>query len=140
MTSIGVFYRIGELANIANVSKRTIDYYTSLGLLHAQRTKSNYRIYDEEAVKHLRLIEEYKKMHLPLYEIKRKLQMKDNNHSLEKIVVEKQMETVTNQIKQLQKDLSDLLPIIDQYKKDPLSKKLNEEGSALIESLLKITS
>ena len=50
------------------------------------------------------------------------------------------METVTNQIKQLQKDLSDLLPIIDQYKKDPLSKKLNEEGSALIESLLKITS
>jgi len=44
----GVFYRIGELANIANVSKRTVDYYTSLGLLHAQRTKSNYRIYDEE--------------------------------------------------------------------------------------------
>ena len=79
-------------------------------------------------------------MHLPLYEIKRKIQMKDNNHSLEKIVLEKQMETVTNQIKQLQKDLSDLLPIIDQYKKDPLSKKLNEEGSALIESLLKITS
>jgi DNA-binding transcriptional MerR regulator len=89
---------------------------------------------------HLGLIEEYKKMHLPLYEIKRKLQMKEDNHPLEKIVVEKQMETVTNQIKQLQKDLSDLLPIIDQYKKDPLSKKLNEEGSALIESLLKITS
>ena len=61
-------------------------------------------------------------MHLPLDEIKRKLQMKDNNHSLEKIVVEKQMETVTNQMKQLQKDLSDLLPIIDQYKKDSVVK------------------
>ncbi|WP_338470538.1 MerR family transcriptional regulator [Niallia sp. XMNu-256] len=136
----GVFYRIGELAKAANVSKRTIDYYTSLGLLQAQRSESNYRIYDEEALVLLKQIEEYKKMHLPLHEIKRKLQLKENNQSLEKNEVEKQMETVTIQIKQLKNDLSDLLPIIHQYKKDPMSKELNEEGAALIQSLLRITS
>ncbi|WP_223881742.1 hypothetical protein [Niallia endozanthoxylica] len=50
------------------------------------------------------------------------------------------METVTNQIKQLKHDLSVLLPIISKYKQDPMSKKLNEEGTALIESLMRITS
>ena len=79
-------------------------------------------------------------MHLPLHEIKRKLQIKENTNELQITDVEKQMETVTNQIKQLKNDLSDLLPIIKQYQKDPLSKKLNEEGTALIKSLLKITS
>jgi MerR family transcriptional regulator, copper efflux regulator len=79
-------------------------------------------------------------MHLPLHEIKRKLQIKESNASLEKTEIEKQMETVTIQMKQLKNDLSDLLPILHQYKKDPMSKKFNEEGAALIKSLLKITS
>ncbi|KAA9031626.1 MerR family transcriptional regulator [Niallia endozanthoxylica] len=130
---------MGELANLANVSKRTIDYYTSLGLLQAKRSNSNYRIYPEEALNDLKLIEEYKKIHLPLHEIKRKLEL--NNHTeLQDRDVEKQMETVTNQIKQLKHDLSVLLPIISKYKQDPMSKKLNEEGTALIESLMRITS
>lgn len=135
----GTFYRIGELAHLANISKRTIDYYTSLGLLQAKRSKSNYRIYPEEALDDLKVIEEYKKMHLPLHEIKEKLEFK-KHVELKDRDVEKQVETVTNQIKQLTIDLSVLLPVISQYKLDPLSKKLNEEGTALIESLLRITS
>lgn len=59
--SNGALYRIGELASIANVSKRTIDYYTRLGLLKPQRTGANYRIYDENAVNELQFIEECKK-------------------------------------------------------------------------------
>jgi len=78
-------------------------------------------------------------MHLPLHEIKRKLEL--NNHTeLQDRDVEKQMETVTNQIKQLKHDLSVLLPVIGKYKQDPISKRLNEEGTALIESLMRITS
>ena len=71
----GAFYRIGELAQLANISKRTIDYYTSLGLLQAKRSQSNYRIYPEEALDDLKRIEEYKKMHLPLYEIKEEIRI-----------------------------------------------------------------
>lgn len=108
-------------------------------MLQAQRSNSNYRIYPEEALEDLKLIEEYKKLHLPLHEIKRKLEL--NKHiELEDRDVEKQVETVTNQIKQLKNDLSVLLPVISKYKKDPMSKKLNEEGTALIASLVRITS
>ncbi|MCQ6273375.1 MerR family transcriptional regulator [Bacillus sp. V3B] len=130
---------MGELASLASISKRTIDYYTSLGLLHAKRSKSNYRIYPEETLNDLKIIEEYKKMHLPLHEIKEKLEFKKHVY-LKDRDVEKQMETITNQIKQLKNDLSVLLPVISQHKQDSMSKKLNEEGTALIESLLRITS
>ncbi|RZU46698.1 MerR-like DNA binding protein [Krasilnikovia cinnamomea] len=38
--------RIGELAQQAGVSTRTVDYYTSLGLLQpAERTDGGYRLY-----------------------------------------------------------------------------------------------
>ena len=73
--------------------------------------------------------------------MKLKKRLEFNKHvELKDRDVEKQVETITNQIKQLTNDLSVLLPIIRQYKLDPMSKKLNEEGTALIESLLRITS
>lgn len=43
-------YRIGELAVRCGLSRRTIDYYTQLGLLQpAARTTGNYRLYDADA-------------------------------------------------------------------------------------------
>lgn len=105
--------------------------------MQAKRSKSNYRIYPEASLDDLKMIEEYKQMHYPLHEIKRKLELK-HQHRLEDSEVEKQMEIITNQIKQLKNEISVLLPIISQYKEDPLSKKLNEEGTALIQSLERI--
>ena len=134
----GAVYRIGELANLANVSKRTIDYYTSLGLLNAKRSKSNYRIYPEDALDDLKTIEEYKKVHLPLHEIKGKLELKNHN-KLQNREVNSQLKTLTIQMKQLNQDLSMLLPIIQHYKHDSMSKMLNQESAALIESLAKMT-
>lgn len=40
--------RIGDLAKATGVAKRTIDYYTNLGLLQAERSRTNYRYYGEE--------------------------------------------------------------------------------------------
>ena len=107
----GAVYRIGELANLANVSKRTIDYYTGLGLLNAKRSKGNYRIYPEDALDDLKTIEEYKKVHLPLHEIKGKLELK-NHTKLQNREVENQLKRLAIQMKQLNNDLSMLLPII----------------------------
>lgn len=43
--------RIGELAARAGVSTRTVDFYTSLGLLRpAGRTAGNFRLYDPTTV------------------------------------------------------------------------------------------
>ncbi|MFB6465197.1 MerR family transcriptional regulator [Cytobacillus sp. Hz8] len=134
----GAVYRIGELANRANVSKRTIDYYTSLGLLIPDRSEANYRIYSEDALVDLYFISECKKMHIPLDEIKRKLELKKASN-LHKGQMEKQIRTVTQQMKQLENDISVLVPILEKLD-DEQKQKLSSEGAALLKSLLKISS
>jgi MerR family copper efflux transcriptional regulator len=43
--------RIGEIAAQAEVSTRTVDYYTSLGLIRpAARSGGNYRLYDPTVI------------------------------------------------------------------------------------------
>ncbi len=90
----------------------------------------------------LRFIEECKKLHLPLEEIKRKLEMKTKReiHTGE---VEKHIDTVTLQMKQLHQEISVLMPLIntlDDEQKDDLSKKLTAESTALLRSLSSLTS
>ncbi|MBX9971806.1 MerR family transcriptional regulator [Cytobacillus firmus] len=133
---------MGELANIANVSKRTIDYYTSIGLIKAKRSKSNYRIYSEEVLSDLRFIEECKLLHFPLEEIKRKLEMK-TKREIQTGEVEKHINAVTLQIKQLHQEIAVLMPLIntlDDEQKDGFSKKLTIESTALLRSLSDLSS
>jgi MerR family copper efflux transcriptional regulator len=136
----GAVYRIGELAALAMVSKRTIDYYTSLGLLKAERSKSNYRIYSDESLDTLKFIEDCKSLHYPLDEIKRKLEMKKavDLHELE---VEEHVKAVNQQIIQLRSDLFDLLPIMEHLSEPQKEKFINNLSllnAALSNSLLKI--
>ncbi|NHM31801.1 MerR family transcriptional regulator [Bacillus sp. C11] len=132
---------MGELACIASVSKRTIDYYTSIGLLNAERSKSNYRVYSEEALADLKFIEDCKVLHYPLDEIKRKLDIK-RAKKIRESEVEKHISAVSQQMKQLHEDLSVLLPLIekmDQQLKEDFEKTINLQGTALIKSLLNLT-
>ncbi|WP_051591044.1 MerR family transcriptional regulator [Bacillus sp. UNC438CL73TsuS30] len=137
----GAVYRIGELAERANVSKRTIDYYTSIGLLSAQRSKSNYRIYTEDSLQDLQFIEECKSLYYPLDEIRRKLDIKK-----EKIIdseVEKYVKSVTQQMKQLHNDLFDLLPLLeklDDGQREKLTNHLSLLRTTLLKSLLNVTN
>jgi DNA-binding transcriptional MerR regulator len=49
--------RIGEIAARAGVSPRTVDFYTSLGLLTpAARTAGNYRLYQPDTVERITTI------------------------------------------------------------------------------------
>lgn len=99
-------------------------------------------MYSEEVLADLRFIEVCKSMHIPLDEIKRKLELKSNTvmHTKD---VERQIDAVTQQIKQLHNEIAVLLPLInclDEDQKDDLSKKLNTEGTTLIKSLVSLTS
>ncbi|MGW4031619.1 MerR family transcriptional regulator [Streptomyces sp. NPDC004838] len=47
--------RIGELAERAGTTTRTLRYYESRGLLTARRTENGYRVYDEDD---LRLVQQ----------------------------------------------------------------------------------
>ncbi|MEH7333629.1 MerR family transcriptional regulator [Neobacillus drentensis] len=138
----GAVYRIGEIAEIAHVSKRTIDYYTSIGLLRAERSKSNYRIYTDEALNDLKFIEECKSLHFPLDEIRRKLEMRKAG-SIRLSEVDKHVCAVTQQMKQLHSDLFDLLPILeklDEQQKEKLINNVSLLRSALKKSLVSVTS
>ncbi|MGW6422075.1 helix-turn-helix domain-containing protein [Nocardia sp. NPDC055053] len=62
--------KIGELAARAEVSTRTIDHYTSIGLLApAQRSAGNYRLYNPADVERIHLIQRLEAQGIPLEEI-----------------------------------------------------------------------
>lgn len=123
--------KIGELAELTNVTKRTIDYYTSIGLLKAERSASNYRYYDQSSIERLTFIEQCKASGLSLDEIKKKI--------LEKDAEEIDVQELRLKIKGLERDVSDILANID--KNDPKSredmkKQVSHESLSLIQTLL----
>ena len=106
-------YKIGEVAKLAGVSKRTVDYYTNLGLLRPVRSASNYRYYTDETLVRLKVIETMKIGRFTLEEIKEQLNAWDSFHRTaagraaerKKINVEGlrwQLKQLENQLAQLQ--------------------------------------
>lgn len=70
MPSPHTLLQIGELAQRAGVSHRTIHYYERMGLLRpAEREGAGYRYYDEQAVQRLEKIAALKNLGLSLDEI-----------------------------------------------------------------------
>ncbi|WP_018661137.1 MerR family transcriptional regulator [Heyndrickxia acidiproducens] len=130
-------YRIGELASAANVSKRTIDYYTQLGLLKPKRTHANYRLYDQEAIADLKYIAECKKLHLPLESIRTKLAYRRNS-GVSEIALVQQLNLFSDQLKQLNLELKDFAPNLDKLpeeQQETLRNHLSRDSLALIQSL-----
>jgi len=65
-----ILHTIGELAEKAGVTPRTIRYYTAEGLLPAPETRGRYALYADEHLRRLQLIARLKEAYLPLDEIK----------------------------------------------------------------------
>lgn len=90
----------------------------------------------------LRFIDECKILHLPLEEIKRKLEMK-TKREIQTGEVEKHINAVTLQMKQLQQEIAVLMPLINtmnEEQKDGFSSRLTAESTALLRSLSGLTS
>lgn len=70
--------RIGELAETAGVSTKTIRYYETIGLLpEPVRTDSGYRAYDESGAERLSFIRDAQASGLSLAEIASVLELKE---------------------------------------------------------------
>lgn len=131
-------YRIGELAQLAHVSRRTIDYYTNLGLLTAERSDSNYRYYDETALETLRCIEGYKKMHIPLCEIRELLKQQQVGNDYDDAVIE-QIGEISKQLHELEHELMQIRPLLDsldEEQRQRLRQHLSTQTSTLVHTLL----
>lgn len=70
----GPLLRIGEIAKLANQRNSTIRHWTKEGLLEiAEITDAGYKLYTQEMVERIRLINELKSRRLTLREIRKKI-------------------------------------------------------------------
>ncbi len=123
--------KIGELAQIANLTKRTIDHYTNLGLLKVERSASNYRYYDKSAIERLHFIERCKKDGMSLDEIKKVI--------LEKDAEEIDVLELRLKIKGLEHEVSEVLAHLgksDLKNLEYVKKNISKESLSLIQALL----
>lgn len=74
--------KIGELAQRAGTSVKTIRYYDRVGVLHPeQRSESGYRLYGEDAVDRYRFVRAAQAVGLHLGEIREILALRDRGHT-----------------------------------------------------------
>ncbi|PFO08506.1 MerR family transcriptional regulator [Bacillus sp. AFS076308] len=122
-----------------NLSRRTIDYYTHIGLLNPVRTDSNYRMYGEESIKILELIEHYKTLNMPLEEIKSAIRMINTDTEIDKEKIEKHCEQIANLMDHLKEEIKVMEPILQKLnnnEKEILVNKLSLQGVTLAQTLL----
>lgn len=119
---------------MANVTKRTVDYYTNLGLLKAERSASNYRYYSVGELERLRRIEGYKRENLSLEDIKEILK-KDKGAAS---AIEAKGLQLKNKMDGLNEELQEYISLIEKDGKSELllKKQISRESMALIQSLL----
>ncbi|MFJ7752238.1 MerR family transcriptional regulator [Peribacillus muralis] len=127
-------YRIGQLAELANVSRRTIDYYTQLGMLNYEKTGSRYRYYTEDALIRLQMINRYKEQNMPLTEIKERLQVwKGTTVDSDQVLL--MVDKLATDLMELEKELMELKPLLDELDEQQVSfavKQLSVRGSSLL--------
>ncbi|MDW7616941.1 MerR family transcriptional regulator [Peribacillus simplex] len=127
-------YRIGQLAELANVSRRTIDYYTQLGMLSYEKTGSRYRYYTEDALNRLQMINRYKEQNMPLTEIKERL-LVWSEFTVDSEQVLLMVDKISTDIKGLENELLELKPLLEQLDERQLTyaaKQLSVRGSSLL--------
>ncbi len=98
--------RIGELAEQAAVTTKTIRYYESIGILPTpDRTPSGYRAYDATALERLRFVRDAQATGLTLIEIKSILELKgQGERSCEhtRSLIHRQIDDIDAQIHRLE--------------------------------------
>ncbi|RKN85031.1 MerR family transcriptional regulator [Paenibacillus ginsengarvi] len=131
-------YRIGELARLAQISSRTIDYYTKLGLIYPEkRSKTNYRLYTDETLARLKRIETMKQEKYSLEEIKASLDAW-NKVSQDEAVTEK-LTSLGLHLRQLEREVKELSPLLAEMKPRQAKYAFNTiaaQSAACIDALL----
>ncbi|MFF2481576.1 MerR family transcriptional regulator [Paenibacillus sp. NPDC058071] len=131
-------YRIGELAKLAGISPRTIDFYTSTGLIEpSERSAKNYRLYNDETLLRLERIESLKKEKYTLDEIKSMIAAWEDVTAQEK--VSQKLLDLQHHLSQIEKEVKELEPVIKQMKPRQANKmytRLMPQTVACIEALM----
>jgi DNA-binding transcriptional MerR regulator len=95
--------RIGEVARRAGVSTRALRYYEEHGLLTSERTPSGQRVYAEDAVERVRLIQQLLTAGLPSRTIHRLMPCIEAGHASPEVfeLMRAERERITTAIAEL---------------------------------------
>ncbi|WP_273833525.1 MerR family transcriptional regulator [Guptibacillus sedimenti] len=130
--------KIGELAEVCHVSKRTVDYYTKMGLLQCERSETNYRFYGEDAIDDIKFIEQCKEMQMTLSQIHQRLTVKKASQ-VDTEMIHSQVKQVIDKMEYLGAELKDIhesVEKLDEETQTKIKKNLSPQTVALIQSLL----
>lgn len=130
--------KIGELAELCDVSKRTVDYYTKIGLLQCERSDTNYRFYGKDAVEDIKFIEQCKEMQMTLKQIEQRLLVKKSNQ-VDTVMISNQLKEVMDKMTYLSAELEDIhesVEKLDASTQMKIKNNLSPQTVALIQSLL----
>ena len=109
--------RIGELADRAGVTAKTVRYYESIGIMNEPpRTGSGYRDYGEDDVERLRFVRDAQATGLALAEIQSVLELKDvGARSCEhtRTLLERHLDDIDDQVRRLQDARRELAELAD---------------------------
>ena len=124
-------YTIGRLASKFDLSRSTLLYYDSIGLLKASsRTESKYRQYSEDDARRLEQVCKYRLAGLELSEIKRVLDSPDNNLTQ---ALEKRLDELNEEIARLRNQQRFIIGIL---KSDKYYSRINVMNAETWKSLL----
>lgn len=84
--------KIREVSMMSGITRRTLQYYDDEGILPVERTKENYRLYDEKALRKLWEILIYKEIGLNIEQIKQLFEPGSKAHAE---ILEKQIQSMS---------------------------------------------
>lgn len=121
--------KVNEVSRLAGVSKRTLQYYDDEGLVLAERSKDNYRLYDEAALEKLWQILIYKEMEFKLKEIKHLLTLSDSER---KTYLEHNVESLMQQTAHLNEQIR-FISFIQSHGMPSIVSEGDEDGMTYVE-------
>lgn len=84
--------KIREVSMMSGITRRTLQYYDDEGILPVERTKENYRLYDENALRKLWEILIYREIGLSIEQIK---QLFEPGGKSQAEILEKQIQSMS---------------------------------------------
>jgi DNA-binding transcriptional MerR regulator len=123
------YYQIGELANLLNMSPRTIRYYEEIGLLNSvKRIEGGKRVYTDKDIQRLKFIVRLKHLGLTLSEMN-ELEDIYKIHRTNKKVLPRLLELLDTHVLKIDERINQLVRLksdVLEYKKK-IYQKLNME-------------
>lgn len=108
--------KIGEVAAAADVTVQAVRYYERRGLLpRSKRSTGNYRLYDDDTVRRVRLIKQAQDLGFTLAEVTELLALRDlsaGGGDVRRVAV-KQIAHMQSKITMLERMIADLQGLVD---------------------------